>query len=88
MACKSEVLLLDEPIAHVDRASAEILESLVVALSAGGMTIVISSHDEQLGARLAGRVIHLEDGKVDWTSEQLSTTCSPRRKGGDCYANS
>ena len=52
LACQSEVLLLDEPIAHVDRASAEILESLIASLAAQGMTIVMSSHDERLGAKL------------------------------------
>jgi len=61
LACEPEVLLLDEPIAHVDRQSAEILESLVASLSDRGMTIVMSSHDDRLGARLGARVIYLED---------------------------
>jgi tungstate transport system ATP-binding protein len=64
LACKSEVLLLDEPQANVDRASAAHLESLVVSLVAEGMTIVMSSHDELLGARLGANVIHLEGGKL------------------------
>lgn len=87
LACESEVLLLDEPIAHVDRGSAEILESLIASLAARGMTIVMSSHDERLGARLGGRVIYLEDGKVGRISEQLSASASPRRTEGDCNAN-
>jgi len=87
LACQSEVLLLDEPIAHVDRGSAEILESLIASLAARGMTIVMSSHDERLGAKLGARVIYLEDGKVR-TSEQLSASASPRGVGGDCDANS
>jgi tungstate transport system ATP-binding protein len=64
LACKSEVLLLDEPLANVDKASAALLESLVVSLVAEGMTIVMSSHDESLGARLGANVIHLESGKL------------------------
>jgi tungstate transport system ATP-binding protein len=64
LACKSEVLLLDEPLANVDKASAAQLESLVVSLVAEGMTIVMSSHDESLGARLGANVIHLEGGKL------------------------
>ncbi len=87
LACKSEVLLLDEPIAHVDRGSAKILESLIASLAARGMTIVMSSHDERIGARLGGRVIYLEDGKLGRSSEQLSASASPRRTGGDCDAN-
>jgi ABC-type sulfate/molybdate transport systems ATPase subunit len=73
LACRPEVLLLDEPLAHVDKATAAILELLVVALSAKGMTIVMSSHDERLGGRLGGRVIHLEEGKVDWMSEECAS---------------
>jgi tungstate transport system ATP-binding protein len=65
LACNSEVLLLDEPLAHVDRTSATLLENLVATLASGGITIVMSSHDERWGARLGGKVIHLEDGKLD-----------------------
>ncbi len=82
LACKSEVLLLDEPIAHVDRRSAGILESLIASLAARGMTVVMSSHDERLGARLGGRVIYLEDGKLDRISEPRSTSASQRRTEG------
>lgn len=87
LACKSEVLLLDEPLAHVDQASAEVLESLIVSLSDGGLTVVMSSHDEQLGGRLGGRVIYLKDGKVDRTSEQHPKVGSLRSTGGDGRAN-
>jgi tungstate transport system ATP-binding protein len=83
LACKSEVLLLDEPLANVDRESATLLESLIVSLAAGGMTIVMSSHDERLSARLGGKVIHLEDGRIDRTSEQLPSSVFPHRTGGD-----
>ena len=71
LACKPEVLLLDEPMANVDHASAELFESLVVSLVAGGMTIIISSHDKQLGARLGARIIYLEDGKLNRIPEKL-----------------
>jgi tungstate transport system ATP-binding protein len=71
LACKPEVLLLDEPVANVDRASAALFESLVVSLVADGMTVVISSHDERLGARLGARMIYLEDGKLASVPQQL-----------------
>jgi tungstate transport system ATP-binding protein len=86
LACQSEVLLLDEPIAHVDRESAAILESLIASLAAQGMTIVMSSHDERLGARLGGRVIHLEDGEVERMQGPLSASASGG-VGGECDAN-
>ena len=61
----AEVLLLDEPLAHVDKQSAEIIEALVVSFSARGTTVVMSSHNEQLRQKTASRVIRLLDGKVE-----------------------
>jgi tungstate transport system ATP-binding protein len=75
LACQPEVLLLDEPMANVDRASAELFESLIASLSAGGMTIVISSHDERLAARLGARIIYLEDGKLGRAPEPMASAC-------------
>ena len=65
LACQPEVLLLDEPMAHVDKQSAQIIERLVVSLSGQGTTVVMSSHNEQLGQRTESRVIRLLDGKVE-----------------------
>lgn len=87
LACQSEVLLLDEPLAHVDHGSAEILESLIASLAAQGMTIVMSSHDARLGAKLGGTVTYLEDGKVARSPEQLSPSALPRQTGENCDAN-
>jgi tungstate transport system ATP-binding protein len=81
LACKSEALLLDEPFANVDRASAALLESVVASLVAGGMTVVISSHDELLGAKLGARVIRLEDGKLDGTPGPSPSEEFPRQTG-------
>jgi tungstate transport system ATP-binding protein len=65
LACQPEVLLLDEPLSHVDKESAQIIETLVLSLSSHGTTIVMSSHNEQFAQRTEGRVIRLLDGKVE-----------------------
>jgi tungstate transport system ATP-binding protein len=83
LACKPEVLLLDEPVAHVDRTSAALFESLAATLAAGGMTIVMSSHDERLGAKLGAKVIHLEEGRLEAAPEGLSSAGLPQHTGGD-----
>ena len=83
LACKPEVLLLDEPVAHVDRTSAALFESLVVTLAAGGMTIVMSSHDERLGARLGAEVIHLEEGRLEAAPKGGSSAGLPHHPEGD-----
>jgi tungstate transport system ATP-binding protein len=87
LACKPEVLLLDEPVANVDRASAALFELLVVSLAADGMTVVISSHDERLGERLGAKMIYLEDGKPSSVPEQLSSADSLHDAEGN-HANS
>jgi tungstate transport system ATP-binding protein len=83
LACKPEVLLLDEPVAHVDRASAALFESLMVTLAVGGMTIVMSSHDERVGARLGARVIHLEEGRLEAAPERGPSAGLGHHTGGD-----
>jgi tungstate transport system ATP-binding protein len=65
LACRPEVLLLDEPLAHVDKETSGIVERLIASLAAGGTTIVMSSHDERIGERLEGRVFHLVEGRVE-----------------------
>ncbi len=64
LACGPQVLLMDEPLAHVDRQSADIIEALIASQSGSGTTIVLSSHDETIGERLASRVIRLRDGRI------------------------
>jgi ABC-type tungstate transport system permease subunit len=39
----------------------------------GGMTVVISSHDERLGERLGAKMIYLEDGMLSSVPEQFSS---------------
>jgi ABC-type lipoprotein export system ATPase subunit len=63
------VLLLDEPLAHVDKETAQIVEALVLSLSGQGTTVVMSSHNEELAQRTGSRVIRLLDGKVESMAE-------------------
>ena len=64
LACKPEVLLLDEPLAQTDRESAEILASLIASLPRQGITVVMSSHDELLAQELRCNIIQLAKGRV------------------------
>ena len=65
LACRPEVLLLDEPLAHVDHESSTILENLIASQSRAGTTIVMASHDEHIEDRLPGSVIRLDQGRID-----------------------
>jgi tungstate transport system ATP-binding protein len=72
LACNPEVLLLDEPLAHLDRASHMLVASLLTGLVADGMTIVMATHSERVAARLGANVIRLEDGKLNKLPESSS----------------
>jgi tungstate transport system ATP-binding protein len=64
LACRPQVLLLDEPMAHVDQKSAEIIEQIIASQSQAGTTIVMASHHEQVGERLSPSMILLKDGRI------------------------
>ena len=72
LACKPEVLLLDEPLAHMDHAGQVLVGSLVAGLVADGITVVMSTHSERLVARLGANVIRLEDGRLNRLAESTS----------------
>ena len=64
LAYRPQVLLLDEPLAHVDQESAGIIESLIAAQSQEGTTILMASHDEKIEERLPGKLIRLHTGRI------------------------
>jgi tungstate transport system ATP-binding protein len=72
LALKPEVLLLDEPLANIDRETTGLLESVIATLPAQGTTVVMTTHDPQLPGRLNGETIYLEGGKL--VSPDRSTT--------------
>ncbi|MGA3125500.1 MAG: ABC transporter ATP-binding protein [Candidatus Korobacteraceae bacterium] len=65
LACKPEVLLLDEPLAYVDRESRVVVEALIVSLVLNGMTVVMASHEEDIAERLDAEIIRLQYGKIE-----------------------
>lgn len=71
LVCEPEVLLLDEPMAHMDRSSVTITVNLLTSLEAEGMTVVLSSHDDRLGERMAAKMIYLEECRVVGMLAQL-----------------
>ena len=63
LVVRPKALLLDEPLANVDRKSAELLEDVIIALPARGTSVIISTHDPEHRQRFGSNRIHLVAGK-------------------------
>jgi cell division transport system ATP-binding protein len=60
---RPQIILADEPTANLDRASANRVLDALRAFHSVGVTLLISTHDEQV-LDGAARVIHLDHGQV------------------------
>src|SRR4029079_1403420 len=58
------VLFLDEPTASLDPYSTKALDDIVLAVSARGVKVVMSTHDIGQAKRLAGDVVLLHRGRL------------------------
>jgi ABC-type multidrug transport system ATPase subunit len=63
------VLLLDEPLTGLDHASVDRLEQVLVEERDRGTIVVVISHTAGMAARLSGREIFLENGKISRIEE-------------------
>ena len=63
LVLKPEVLLLDEPLANIDRETTGLLETVIASLPAQGTTVVMTTHDRDHPGRLNGESIFLEGGR-------------------------
>jgi tungstate transport system ATP-binding protein len=64
LACNPAVLFLDEPTASLDPAATKAFEDVLQSIVAGGMKVVMSTHDLGEARRLAGEIVMLHNGRV------------------------
>ena len=75
-AQRPEVLLLDEPSAHLDpRHSIGVFELVISEVRARGLACVAIAHDLNLAAAFADRIVLIQDGRIraDGTVEEVMT---------------
>ena len=61
LSMNPEVLVLDEPLAGLDRRTREWLTDFLVELKEAGKTLLISTHDEEFAHRLADRLVIMSE---------------------------
>lgn len=66
LAMRPSVLVLDEPVAGLDPASREDFLTLIEQFHHSGLTIVMVSHNMNDIARLADRVLVMNNGEIAW----------------------
>jgi len=71
-----KLLLADEPTGNLDRASGAEVVGILESLNARGITLLIVTHDPELGRR-AGRCLQMVDGAIV-SDSATSTTLAPR----------
>ncbi|MFE7135435.1 AAA family ATPase, partial [Streptomyces sp. NPDC057638] len=64
LTARPPLLLLDEPTRGLDYAAKARLVTNLAELAAEGHTIVLATHDVELAAELADRVVILADGEI------------------------
>ncbi len=64
IAVEPEILILDEPFAHIDIESRKLIEKLISKRSDSGKTTILSTHNLSSAYRLADKIIYLENGKI------------------------
>lgn len=64
LALFPRVLLLDEPLANVDRMSAEVIRAVILGLPERGTTVIMTTHGPLPPGRMNGEVIRLEGGRL------------------------
>lgn len=66
LAADARVLVLDEPGAGLDRAARRAMHDTIAQLHASGRTIIVITHDPDEAARLATRLVVVDDGRIRW----------------------
>jgi heme exporter protein A len=68
MLHRPELLILDEPLSGLDPGAAAIAERMLLRVRTEGITLLFTSHDFDAAARIAGRAVLVDRGRLVWDS--------------------
>ena len=74
------LILADEPTGNLDRHTGEEVVNLLEALNAKGVTLIVITHDQGMGAR-AKRQLVMEDGRLKSDSQQSGISILAKNSG-------
>jgi len=63
VAHKPKILFADEPTANLDNESSKAVMEIFTEFHQKGQTIIMVTHEEEY-ARLSGRIVHIDDGRI------------------------
>jgi len=75
MVNRPALLLADEPTGALDTATGEAIGELLLDLNSSGQTLIVVTHNPDLAARYARRVVQIVDGRV---ASDMATAGGPR----------
>jgi putative ABC transport system ATP-binding protein len=83
------ILLADEPTGNLDRASGREIIELIETMNRGGLTLVVVTHDPEIGGR-ARRIVRLVDGRVvsDGPPDRVPAAEAPKGSGAPALSGS
>jgi len=85
LACRPELLLLDEPTASLDPASTALIEEAVNAAHASGVTVALVTHDAGQARRLADDIVFLHAGRVTERGAAAQVLNRPRSEAARAW---
>ncbi len=86
LAVKPKILLLDEPVAGLDPSGRKAFLKLLKRLNENGTTIIMISHNADVLAEYASRIILMKNGRIaaDGNAEDILSDYDMLHKGGIC----
>ncbi|RRO87264.1 ABC transporter ATP-binding protein [Corynebacterium bovis] len=83
VAANRRLLLLDEPLAHLDSPSSRIVLDALVEYAGAGGTVVFTCHDRRAARTWADRASIVAEGKIAWSGPAADVPASPESSRRD-----